>query len=60
MSEERFLNSYRNASTPPPPDLRPDLAANLISATLGAVRLHLPDYREKLGLTRSAGTEVPT
>jgi GAF domain-containing protein len=32
MSEEGFLNSYRNASTPPPSELRPDLAAFILAA----------------------------
>jgi hypothetical protein len=32
MSEEPFLNAYHNASTPPPPDLRPDLAAFMLAA----------------------------
>jgi GAF domain-containing protein len=32
MSGDRFLNSYHNASTPPPPDLRPDLAAFMLAA----------------------------
>jgi hypothetical protein len=32
MSEEPFLNSYHNASTPPPPDLPPDLAAFMLAA----------------------------
>jgi len=32
MSEDRFLNSYHNASTPPSPDLRPDLAAFMLAA----------------------------
>jgi GAF domain-containing protein len=32
MSEERFLNSYHNASTPPSPDLPPDLAAFMLAA----------------------------
>jgi GAF domain-containing protein len=32
MNEDRFLNSYHNASTPPSPDLRPDLAAFMLVA----------------------------
>src|SRR4029450_2874845 len=32
MTEERFLNAYHNASTPPPPDLPPDLAAFMLAA----------------------------
>jgi hypothetical protein len=31
MNEDRFLNSYHNASTPLPPDLRPDLAAFMLA-----------------------------
>jgi hypothetical protein len=35
--------------------------ASLTSAALDALaRLHLPDYRERIGLTPSAGIEVPT
>jgi hypothetical protein len=32
MNEDRFLNSYHNASTPPSPSLRPDLAAFMLAA----------------------------
>jgi GAF domain-containing protein len=31
MNEDRFLNSYHNGSTPPSPDLRPDLAAFMLA-----------------------------
>jgi GAF domain-containing protein len=32
MSDERFLNSYHNASTPPGPDVPPQLAAFMLAA----------------------------
>ena len=32
MSDERFLNSYHNASTPPGPDVPPQLAAFMVAA----------------------------
>jgi hypothetical protein len=32
MSDERFLNSYHNASTPPGPDVAPELAAFMLAA----------------------------
>src|SRR5215467_64622 len=32
MSDERFLNSYHNASTPPGPDVPPKLAAFMLAA----------------------------
>jgi GAF domain-containing protein len=32
VREEPFLNAYHNASTPPPPDLPPDLAAFMLAA----------------------------
>ena len=32
MSDDRFLNSYHNASTPPGPDIPPQLAAFMLAA----------------------------
>jgi hypothetical protein len=32
MDDERFLNSYHNASSPPGPDVPPDLAAFMLAA----------------------------